>query len=103
LIDVLNAPGIGRRRYLMSTARTESPKTESQLPLPLPLEGWDEEALRSAHRSARLKIPFEVAMRDRALAICLRCLSEARLASRRKHQQRAASVAARDQDLFALT
>lgn len=68
-----------------------------QLPLPLPLEGWDEEALRSAHRSARLRVPFEVAMRHPALAICLRCLSEARLEAGREARQRgAAGPAARD-------
>jgi hypothetical protein len=70
-----------------------SARTDQQLPLPLPLEGWDEEALRSAHRAARLRIPFEVAMRDRALAICLRCLSEARLEARREARQQRANFA----------
>jgi hypothetical protein len=59
-----------------------------QLPLPLPDEGWSEQDLRVAHRSARLRIPFEAAMRDPALAICLRCLCEARHEARRKAQQK---------------
>lgn len=80
----------------MRSVRTDH---DQQLPLPLPLEGWDEEALRSAHRSARLRIPFEVAMRDRALAICLRCLSEARLEAKRgAHRRQRASLA--PEDLF---
>jgi hypothetical protein len=54
-----------------------------QLALPLPVEEREEQALRVAHRSARLRLPFELAIRDRALAICLRCLSEARRNSRR--------------------
>jgi hypothetical protein len=78
-----------------------SAQTDQQLPLPLPLEGWDEEALRSAHRSARLRIPFEVAMRDRALAICLRCLSEARLEAKREARQQRAKLEPVE-DLFLL-
>jgi hypothetical protein len=78
-----------------------SARTDQQLPLPLPLEGWDEEALRSAHRSARLRVPFEVAMRDRALAICLRCLSEARLEARREARQHRAQLVPVE-DLFML-
>ena len=53
-----------------------------QLHLPLPQDGWSEDDLRSAYRSARLRVPFEAAMRDRALSICLRCLSEARRKAR---------------------
>ena len=59
-----------------------------QLPLPLPDAEWDEQDLRVAHRSARLRIPFEAAMRDPALAICLRCLSEARREARREARQK---------------
>ncbi len=59
-----------------------------QLPLPLPDEGWDEQDLRVAYRSARLRIPFEAAMRDPALAICLRCLSEAKREARREARQK---------------
>lgn len=53
-------------------------QTNDQMALPLPYAGWSENALRTSHRSARVRIPFEIAMRDRALAICLRCLTEAR-------------------------
>ena len=49
-----------------------------QLALPLLQEGWKEDDLRTAYRSTRVRISFEAAMHDRALAICLRCLSEAR-------------------------
>jgi len=49
-----------------------------QLALPLSPDVPGEDALRMAYRSTRVRIPFEAAMRDRALAICLRCLSEAR-------------------------
>ena len=56
-----------------------------QLSLPLPDERWDEQDLRVAYRSARLRIPFEAAMRDPALAICLRCLSEARREAQQKN------------------
>lgn len=49
-----------------------------QLALPLTPDGLGEDALRTAYRSTRVRISFEAAMRDRALAICLRCLSEAR-------------------------
>ena len=59
-----------------------------QLSLPLPDERWDEQDLRVAYRSARLRIPFEAAMRDPALAICLRCLSEAKREARREAQQK---------------
>ena len=58
------------------------PNTADQLALPLPLDEREEQALRVAHRSAHLRLPFELAMRDRALQICLRCLSEARRSSR---------------------
>lgn len=53
-------------------------QTNDQMALPLPYARWSENALRTSHRSARVRIPFELAMRDRALAICLRCLTEAR-------------------------
>lgn len=50
-----------------------------QMSLPLPYDGCSEDALREAHRAAHIRIPFEHAMRDRALEICLRCFAEARL------------------------
>jgi hypothetical protein len=54
-------------------------RPDLQMSLPLPYEGWSEIALREAHREAHIRIPFEEAMRDRALEICLRCFAEARL------------------------
>lgn len=53
-------------------------RREDQLPLPLAHAGWSEGALRAAHRAAHVAVPFELAVRDRALEICLRCLAEAR-------------------------
>lgn len=47
--------------------------------LPLPYDGWSENALREAHKAAHIRMPFDEAMRDRALEICLRCFAEARL------------------------
>ena len=46
--------------------------------LPLPYDGWSENALREAHKAARIRMPFTEAMSDRALEICLRCFAEAR-------------------------
>jgi hypothetical protein len=54
------------------------PRAERQLSLPhLPTE-QGESAMRAAYRSARIRIPFELAVRDTALKICLRCFAEAR-------------------------
>lgn len=54
-------------------------RPDRQMPLPLAHAGWDEATLRAAHRVAHIAIPFELAVRDRALEICLRCLAEAHL------------------------
>ena len=64
------APAKPRRRHRRPGA--------SQIPLPLPLDGWNENALRLAHRTARVPVSFEIAMQSPALAICLKCLTEAR-------------------------
>jgi hypothetical protein len=53
-------------------------RPDLQMSLPLPYEGWSENALREAHRAAHIRIPFDEAMSDQALAICLRCFAEAR-------------------------
>ena len=66
-------PPAPQRRHRRSRRR-HSP----QMPLPLPLDGWNENALRVAHRTARVSMPFEMAMQSPAMAICLRCLTEAR-------------------------
>ncbi len=52
---------------------------ELQMSLPLPYDGWSENALREAHKAAHIRMPFDEAMRDPALEICLRCFAEARL------------------------
>ena len=61
----------------MRTIQFHAPQA-LQLPLPLPLDWREESMLRTAHRSAGLSMPFEAAMSVPALAICLRCLGEAR-------------------------
>ena len=66
--------------------RRRKPAT-SQIPLPLPHDGWNENALRLAHRTARVPMSFEVAMQSPAMAICLKCLTEAR------HRQSTAALA----------
>jgi len=53
-------------------------RSDRQMPLPLAHFGWSEDELRAAHRAARIAVPFDLAVRDRALEICLRCLAEAR-------------------------
>ena len=62
--------------------RATASRADSQMPLPFALDGWNENELRTAHRNAHLRIPFEAAIRQPALAICLRCFSEA------QHKQR---------------
>ena len=62
---------------MMRNIQSHAPQA-LQLPLPLPLDRREESVLRTAHRSAGLSMPFEAAMSVPALAICLRCLGEAR-------------------------
>jgi hypothetical protein len=54
-------------------------RPDLQMSLPLPYDGWSENALREAHKAARIRMPFDEAIRDPALEICLRCFAEARL------------------------
>jgi hypothetical protein len=53
-------------------------RPDLQMSLPLPYDGWSEDALREAHKAAHIRVPFDEAMRDRALEICLRCFVDAR-------------------------
>ena len=48
-----------------------------QLALPLEADSRNETSLRQAWVRSGLSLPFEVALRDRALAICLRNFAEA--------------------------
>ena len=48
-----------------------------QLALPLEADARNEANLRRAWQRSRLALPYELALRDRALAICLRCLADA--------------------------
>lgn len=61
-----------------SRSARRMPSGSLQLNLPLPADERQETRLRNAWRSARLPLPFEAAMQVPALAICLRCLGEAR-------------------------
>ena len=48
-----------------------------QLALPLEADRRNETPLRQAWVRSGLRVPYEVALRDRAIAICLRCLADA--------------------------
>ena len=48
-----------------------------QLALPLDVDARNDDALRLAWARSRLPVPYHVALQERALAICLRCLADA--------------------------
>jgi len=48
-----------------------------QLALPLEVDARNDDALRLAWARSRLPVPYHVALQERALAICLRCLADA--------------------------
>lgn len=48
-----------------------------QLALPLEADARNEPALRQAWLRSGLSLPYELALQDRAIAICLRCLADA--------------------------
>ncbi len=56
-----------------------------QLALPLEADTRMEAPLRQAWVRSGLALPYELALRDRALAICLRCLADA---MRHKHRRK---------------
>jgi hypothetical protein len=47
-----------------------------QLALPLEADTRNEAGLRHAWARSGLSLPYEVALRDRAIEICLRCFAE---------------------------
>jgi hypothetical protein len=51
---------------------------EPQLSLPLDVDCANEDALRLAWESSGLQLPYHIALSNPALAICLRCLADAR-------------------------
>ena len=60
-----------------------------QLALPLEADSRNEATLRQAWVRSGLSLPFEVALRDRALEICLRNFAEAMCnAKHKKHPRR---------------
>ncbi len=50
--------------------------------LPFEFNALDDNSLRAAYARSHLKIPFEAAMRVKALAICLRQLAQVQLKKR---------------------
>ncbi|MFA5914499.1 MAG: hypothetical protein WC830_13175 [Burkholderiales bacterium] len=56
-----------------------------QLALPLEADTRNETTLRQAWMRSGLSLPYERALQDRAIAICLRCLADA---MRRKHRRK---------------
>jgi hypothetical protein len=48
-----------------------------QLALPLEADSRKEAPLRQAWVRSGLSLPYELALQDRAIAICLRCLADA--------------------------
>ena len=55
-----------------------------QLALPLKEDSSKESPLHQAWVRSGLALPYELALRDRALAICLRCLADAMRRKRRR-------------------
>ena len=55
-----------------------------QLALPLEADTRNEAPMRQAWMRSGLSVPYELALRDRAIAICLRCLADAMRATRRR-------------------
>jgi hypothetical protein len=53
--------------------------------LPFEFDAYSDTILRAAYARSHLKIPFEAAMRVKALAICLRCLAQTLLRQRSRH------------------
>jgi len=54
--------------------------------LPLEFDGLNDATLRAAYARSQLKMPFEAAVRDKALAICLRCMAQAQMKRRKGHR-----------------
>jgi len=53
--------------------------------LPFEFDTVNDVTLRAAHARSQLKVPFEAALRDKALAICLRCLAHAQMKKRSRY------------------
>lgn len=59
-----------------------------QLDLPLQADIRNEDPLRQAWIRSGLSLPYETALKDRAIAICLRCLADAMRSKRRNKHMR---------------
>ena len=53
--------------------------------LPFEFDAFSDTTLRAAHARSQLKMPFEAAVRHKALAICLRYLAQAQLKKQNRH------------------
>ncbi len=58
-----------------------------QLALPLKENSRRQAPLRQAWLRSGLALPYELALQDRAIAICLRCLAEAMRAKRGRNRR----------------
>ena len=58
-----------------------------QLVLPLEADARNEATLRQAWKRSGLSVPYELALRDRAIAICLRCLADAMHRTQRRKRR----------------
>ena len=54
--------------------------------LPFEFDGFNDVTLRAAYTRSKLQMPFEAAVKDKTLAICLRCLAQAQLKRRKGHR-----------------
>jgi hypothetical protein len=57
-----------------------------QLRLPFEPELLNDATLRAAYARTHLNVTFEAALRDKALAICLRSLARAQMRKRNRHR-----------------
>lgn len=53
--------------------------SDPQPGLPFEFDGFNDATLRAAYARSRLNMSFEAAVRNKSLAICLRCLAQAQL------------------------
>lgn len=69
--------GTGVSRKRPGAALRPAPCTGAQLSLALEADYRNEDALRAAWTRSGLSMPYQVALRNRPLAICLSCLADA--------------------------
>lgn len=60
--------------------------SQHQLGLPFESDALNDATLRAAYARTRLNVSFEAALRDKALAICLRSLARAQMKAHKRHR-----------------